>query len=132
MEATKESSTVLNFAYSTEDTVETKIGKIATQIYGAEGVDFSQHAIEKLDLFRKNNLDALPVCMAKTPDSLSDNPGLRGRPKGFRVSVRDFEIANGAGFLVAMTGALVRMPALPRVPAAERIQMDDQGKISGW
>ena len=132
VEATKEPSCVLNFAYSTEDTVETKVEKIVTQIYGAEGVDFSQHAVEKLDLFRKNNLDALPVCMAKTPDSLSDNPGLRGRPKGFRVSVRDFEIANGAGFLVALTGALVRMPALPRVPAAERIQMDDQGNISGW
>ena len=70
--------------------------------------------------------------MAKTHESLSDNPLLRGRPRNFRITVRDFEIANGAGFLVALTGKLMRMPALPRVPAAERIQMDDAGQISGW
>jgi formate--tetrahydrofolate ligase len=85
-----------------------------------------------LKLIRDNGFDHLPICMAKTPDSLSDNPLLRGRPSGFRVSVRDFEIANGAGFLVALTGKLMRMPALPRVPSAEKIQLDEAGTITGW
>ena len=122
----------LTYTYAMSETVESKVDKIVTKIYGAQGVDFSEQALKKLEIFRKNKLDHLPICMAKTQDSLSDNPKLRGRPKNFRISIRDFEIANGAGFLVALAGELLRMPALPRIPAAERIQMDDLGNITGW
>jgi formate--tetrahydrofolate ligase len=120
------------FTYSTDESVESKIENIAKRIYGADGVDFSESALQKLELLRANKLDRLPICMAKTADSLSDNPALKGRPRDFRITIRDFEIANGAGFIVALTGALLRMPALPRVPAAERIQMDRAGQITGW
>ncbi len=76
-------------------------------------------------------LNSLPVCMAKTQNSLSDQPALLGRPKGFTITVRDFELAAGAGFLVALTGTMMRMPALPKVPAAERIEVQDDGSITG-
>ena len=85
----------------------------------------------KLALFARNGFDKLPLCMAKTQDSLSDDAKKRGRPRGFTITVRDFEIANGAGFLVALTGTMMRMPALPKVPAAERIQVTDEGEMSG-
>lgn len=121
----------LPFLYPESDTVEEKLGRIVTRIYGGSGVDLTGSARAKLDLFRRGGFDRLPICMAKTQDSLSDNPKLPGRPKGFRVTVRDFEIANGAGFLVALTGQMVRMPALPREPAAERIDVDTDGAITG-
>lgn len=120
------------FTYAKTDSVEEKIIKIANQVYGADGVDFSQYAQQKLETYRANGLHLLPICMAKTQESLSDDPKRFGRPSNFRISVRDFEIANGAGFLIALTGALLRMPGLPRVPAAERIQMDNFGNITGW
>ena len=122
----------LPFTYESSDPVETKIEKIARRIYGAEGVDFSEAAVAQLEAIRANGFGSLPICMAKTPDSLSDDPTLRGRPRGFRIRVRDFEIAAGAGFLVALTGKLLRMPALPRVPNAERIEMSEEGVITGW
>ena len=104
---------------------------IATSIYGAKDVVLTRAAQKKLALLDKNGLTALPVCMAKTQNSLSDDPSLIGRPTGFTITVRDFEIANGAGFLVALCGDIMRMPALPKVPAATAIRVDAAGRISG-
>lgn len=111
--------------------VEDKIRTIATQYYGADGVDFQSKA--QLDIKRiiRLGLDKLPVCMAKTQKSLSDNPDLIGRPTGFTLTVREIEIAAGAGFIVPITGEMMRMPGLPEVPAAEGIDIDDEGNISG-
>jgi len=88
-------------------------------------------AKEKLASLIKSGHASLPLCMAKTQNSLSDDPAKLGRPKGFHITVRDFEIAAGAGFLVALTGQMLRMPALPKVPAAERVDVDDEGNILG-
>jgi formate--tetrahydrofolate ligase len=117
--------------YPLEATIETKIERIATAMYGAQGVAILPSAEAKIRKARKLGYDGLPVCMAKTQDSLSDNPKLRGRPQGFTVTVRDIEIAAGAGFVVALTGDIVRMPGLPEHPAAERIDLDENGEIRG-
>lgn len=109
--------------------VEQKIETIARAMYGADGVNILPAAEAKFRKARKLGYGALPVCMAKTQDSLSDNPKLRGRPKGWTLTVRDVEIAAGAGFLVALTGDIVRMPGLPERPAAERIDLDADGRI---
>jgi formate--tetrahydrofolate ligase len=111
--------------------VERKIERIARVMYGAEGVAILPAAEAKFRKARKHGYGELPVCMAKTQDSLSDNPKLRGRPRGFTLTVRDAEIAAGAGFLVALTGEIVRMPGLPERPAAERIDVDGRGRIVG-
>ncbi len=121
----------LPFLYQPEDSVETKLTAIATKIYGADGVQLTDEAQAKLALFARNGFDKLPLCMAKTQESLSDDAKKRGRPRGFTITVRDFEIANGAGFLVALTGTMMRMPALPKIPSAERIQVTDEGEMSG-
>ena len=121
----------LPMLYDAADDVEAKLTAVATQIYGADGVQLTDEARTKLALFARSGFDKLPLCMAKTQDSLSDDAKKRGRPRGFTITVRDFEIANGAGFLVALTGTMMRMPALPKVPAAERIQVSEDGVISG-
>lgn len=108
---------------------EAKIERIALTMYGADGVTILPGARAKLRKAARLGYGALPICMAKTPDSLSDNPKLRGRPRGFTLTVRDIEIAAGAGFLIALTGEIVRMPGLPVRPAAERIDVDSYGKI---
>ncbi len=129
--ALPQESQPLPFLYQPDDSVEMKLTAIATKIYGADGVQLTDEAKAKLVLFARNGFDKLPLCMAKTQDSLSDDAKKRGRPRGFTITVRDFEIANGAGFLVALTGTMMRMPALPKVPAAERIQVTDEGVMSG-
>ena len=121
----------LPFLYQPADSVENKLHAIATNIYGADGVDLTPEARDRLALFAKHGFDALPLCMAKTQNSLSDQPALLGRPRGFTITVRDFELAAGAGFLVALTGTMMRMPALPKVPAAERIDVLEDGTITG-
>ncbi|MCC7028501.1 MAG: formate--tetrahydrofolate ligase [Saprospiraceae bacterium] len=117
--------------YDWNSTVEEKINAIATKIYGAKHVEYSVDA--KSDIKRINNLglNKLPVCMAKTQKSLSDNPDLIGRPKDFTLTVRDIEIAAGAGFIVPITGEMMRMPGLPDTPAAESIDIDKDGHITG-
>lgn len=124
-------SSSLPMLYQESDSVETKLHAIATQIYGADCVQLTDEAKSRLAVFARSGFDKLPLCMAKTQDSLSDDAKKRGRPCGFTITVRDFEIANGAGFLVALTGTMMRMPALPKVPAAERIQVDESGTITG-
>jgi formate--tetrahydrofolate ligase len=127
----KTESKPLPFLYQPHDSVEQKLHAIATRIYGADGVTLTDEAKAKFALFDKSGFGHLPLCMAKTQNSLSDDATKLGRPKGFTITVRDFEIANGAGFLVALTGTMMRMPALPKVPAAERIQVSEDGMISG-
>ncbi len=117
--------------YSLETPAEEKLEIIAKAMYGADGVSILHDAQVKLKRARKFGHGDLPICMAKTQDSLSDNPKLRGRPQGFTITVRDIEVAAGAGFLVALTGDIVRMPGLPHRPAAERIDVDREGNIIG-
>jgi len=113
--------------YSPDQSAVEKIRTIAQRIYGADDIHLTAHASEQLAEFERLGFGKLPVCMAKTQESLSDNPKLLGRPKGFTITVREFELANGAGFLVALTGKMVRMPALPKVPTAERFKPDGSG-----
>ncbi len=108
-----------------------KINTIAKEIYGADGVDFDKKALADLRTIESLGLNALPVCMAKTQKSFSDNEALIGRPTGFRVNVREFEMAAGAGFIVPILGKMMRMPGLPAVPASEGMDIDNDGRISG-
>ncbi len=111
--------------------IKKKIETICQDYYGAAGVDFLPRAVADLKTIKKLGLDGVPVCMAKTQKSLSDNPDLVGRPRDFVVTVRQIEIAAGAGFVVPITGEMMRMPGLPNVPSAEHIDIDDEGNISG-
>ncbi|OFX20616.1 MAG: formate--tetrahydrofolate ligase [Bacteroidetes bacterium GWA2_31_9] len=111
--------------------VKTKIETIAKEIYGADGVEYSPKAEKDLQLIKTLGLENLPICMAKTQKSLSDNEKLIGRPKNFTVSIREFEIAAGAGFIIPILGAMMRMPGLPSIPASEGMDIDDNGVISG-
>jgi len=112
-------------------TVKEKIEIIAKEIYGADGVDYAKKAETDLKRIEALGLTALPICMAKTQKSFSDNEKLVGRPNGFNVTVREFEIASGAGFLIPILGKMMRMPGLPAVPASEGMDIDSQGKVSG-
>ena len=111
--------------------IEMKIEAVATKIYGADGVDYAATAKLALKRIDKLGLNSLPVCIAKTQKSLSDNDKLLGRPSGFRITVRDIEIASGAGFVVPITGKIMRMPGLPSVPSSEHIDIDADGNITG-
>ena len=111
--------------------VKDKISTIATRIYGADRVEYAAQAVKDLKKIANLGLEGLPVCIAKTQMSFSDNPKLLGRPTGFTITVREIEIAAGAGFLVPITGDIMRMPGLPGHPASERIDIDNEGNISG-
>jgi len=131
VQAAATESPALPMLYRNEQSVPEKLHAVATQIYGARGVVLTEAAQEKLAIFDRAGFTQLPLCMAKTQNSLSDDATKQGRPTDFDITVRDFEIANGAGFLVALTGTMMRMPALPKVPAAERVDVDDLGHITG-
>jgi formate--tetrahydrofolate ligase len=111
--------------------IKEKIETIAREIYGADGVDYSKEALTGLAKIDQLGLNALPVCMAKTQKSFSDNDNLLARPSGFRITVREFEFAAGAGFVIPILGKMMRMPGLPAVPASENMFIDNDGKISG-
>ena len=117
--------------YPDEMALSEKIETVAKTIYGADGVDFTPSAAKKLAEFEEAGYGRFPVCMAKTQYSLSDNPKLLGRPKGFRITVREVKVSAGAGFIVALTGEIMTMPGLPKVPAAERMDIDKDGVITG-
>ena len=114
-----------------KDTIKEKIETIAREIYGAKGVNYTTAACKQIEELEKFNLDKLPICMAKTQYSLSDNPSLLGRPEGFDITVKEVRVSNGAGFIVALTGDIMTMPGLPKVPAANRIDILPNGEIVG-
>ena len=119
------------YSYELDDTIENKIENIVKKIYGGEGVIFDNNASKQLAQIKALGYDKLPICMAKTQYSFSDDAGKLGAPEGFKVTVRNLKIAAGAGFIVALTGNIMTMPGLPKVPAAERIDVDENGVISG-
>ncbi len=119
------------FAYETDLPIKDKIRTIAQKIYGAADVEFSAEANAEIASLEKLGLDKLPICMAKTQYSLSDNAKLLGKPEGFTVSVRGITVSAGAGFIVALCGNMMKMPGLPKVPAAEKIDVDENGVIHG-
>lgn len=117
--------------YALKQSVEDKIGTIAKRIYGAQAVDYTSKAKADLKKIYDLGLQDLAICMAKTQKSLSDNPDLLGRPKDFIITVREIEIASGAGFLIPITGEIMRMPGLPEIPSSEAIDIDENGEIEG-
>lgn len=117
--------------YDWDMPIKEKIILIAKEIYGADGVEFSSKAISDLQKIEQLGLNSLPVCMAKTQKSFSDNEKLLGRPSDFKVNVREFEFAAGAGFVIPILGVMMRMPGLPVIPASEGMFIDNNGKISG-
>ena len=119
------------FLYPDEMALEDKIGTIAREIYGADGVSFAPAAKKALERITKMGFGNLPVCMAKTQYSLSDDATKLGRPTGFTINVRDAYVSAGAGFVVVLTGSIMTMPGLPKKPAAENIDVDENGKITG-
>lgn len=118
-------------AYDVNDSIKNKIEQIVKKIYGGSGVEYSKRANKQIKQLEEFGLDKKPVCMAKTQYSLSDNPSLLGCPKDFTITVSNVRISNGAGFIVAETGDIMTMPGLPKLPAAENIDIDSDGVISG-
>jgi formate--tetrahydrofolate ligase len=111
--------------------IKEKIDRIVKEIYGGQGVVYTKAADTQIKEIEKLGLDKLPICMAKTQYSLSDDPSLLGRPEGFYVTVKEVRLSNGAGFIVALTGEIMTMPGLPKIPAAEKIDIDENGNITG-
>lgn len=117
--------------YVVESSIKDKINTIAREVYGADGADFTKACEKQIANIEKLGFDQMPICMAKTQYSLSDDPTLLGRPTGFRITVRDIKVSRGAGFLVALTGEIMTMPGLPKVPAANNIDILPDGEIVG-
>jgi len=118
-------------AYDINDSIKDKINAIVTKIYGGNGVEYSTKANKQIKRLEELELDKKPICVAKTQYSLSDNPALLGRPEGFTITVSNVRISNGAGFIVVETGDIMVMPGLPKLPSAEKIDVDNDGIISG-
>ena len=117
--------------YEVEKSIEEKVLTIAKELYGADGVQYSAAAKRQIKELEKFGLDRLPICMAKTQYSLSDNPALLGRPNGFDINVKEVKVSNGAGFIVVLTGDVMTMPGLPKVPAANKMDILENGEIVG-
>ena len=130
MEAMEKPSN-FRFMYEVEQSIPEKIEAVAKEIYGADGVDFTGPAKKQLAEIEALGLDKMPVCMAKTQYSLSEDPTKLGRPEGFRITVKELRISAGAGFIVALTGDILTMPGLPKKPAAENMDIDVHGRITG-
>lgn len=126
-----EQDSKLQFVYDTDLSIKEKIKAIATKIYGADGVDYSAKAETEIATMEALGFGNLPICMAKNQYSLTDDQTKLGRPTGFRITISDLTPSIGAGFLVALTGSIMKMPGLPKVPAAEKIDVDNDGVISG-
>ena len=127
----EEGENSFQFSYEDDMSIKDKINAIATKIYGADGVDYTPEADAEIAKLTKLGFDKVPVCMAKTQYSLTDDQTKLGRPTGFRITVRQASISAGAGFIVCLTGEIMKMPGLPKEPAAERIDVDENGVISG-
>ena len=126
-----ESEGTFEYCYDLDMPIKAKIVAIATRIYGADGVDFTPVAAKEMERLTALGFDKVPICMAKTQYSLTDDATKLGRPTGFRVTVRQVNISAGAGFIIALTGEIMKMPGLPKVPAAEKIDVDENGVIAG-
>ncbi len=124
-------ATELKYQYPLSMSLKDKIEIIAKNIYGADGVDFDRRAETDMDLLTENGYGNLPVCIAKSPKSLSDNPNLKGRPRKFRITVNELRISAGAGFVVVICGNIMTMPGLPKFPAALRIKVLPDGRVTG-
>lgn len=120
-----------NMIYDSEESIKDKILKIVQTIYGGKDVNYTPQALKQIAEIEKFNLDKLPICMAKTQYSLSDNPSLLGRPENFDITVKEVRVSNGAGFIVVLTGDVMTMPGLPKIPAANRMDIKDNGEIVG-
>ena len=120
-----------DFVYPLDMPIAEKIEAIAKRVYRADGVNFTAAAKKQIAELTDLGFDNVPVCMAKTQFSFSDHPALLGAPRGIEITVTDLKIDAGAGFIVAKTGDIMTMPGLPKVPAAERIDVDNTGKITG-
>ncbi len=120
-----------SYLYEEKDSIEEKLSKIAQVVYGADGVTLTSKARNQLAAIEQNGWADLPVCMAKTQYSLSDNPALIGRPKGFTITIRELKPSVGAGFIVAFTGSILTMPGLPRKPAALEMDLLEDGSVTG-
>jgi len=131
LETIDEAENDFSFLYNLDLPVEKKIEKIATQFYGAAKVSFTSTARRDLKRIQELGMNDAPICIAKTQKSLSDDPTLKGRPKDFNFQVRGIEIAAGAGFVIPLSGEIMRMPGLPKAPAAQNIDIDKDGNISG-
>ena len=131
VEAALQKKTDFRYIYDEKESIPEKIGKIAREIYGAAGVDFTKEAQRELEELEELGFDKMPVCMAKTQYSLSDDAALLGRPEGFRITVRELRLAAGAGFVVALTGSILTMPGLPKHPAAMDMDITEDGRITG-
>ena len=130
-EAAAAAGTTLQFAYEDDLTLTQKAEAVVTRVYGASGVAFEPRAARRLAQIEAEGHGHLPVCMAKTQMSFATDPTLRGAPSGHLVTVREVRLSAGAGFVVMVTGEVMTMPGLPRVPASERIDVDDDGRIIG-
>ena len=119
------------YVYDSNLSIKEKIEAICTKVYGADGVDYTPNASKIIADFEKLGFGNMPICMAKNQYSLTDDQTKLGRPTGFRITIRDLTVSAGAGFIVALTGTIMKMPGLPKVPAAEKIDVDVDGKISG-
>ncbi|WP_195926042.1 formate--tetrahydrofolate ligase [Sarcina ventriculi] len=131
LETIEESDSKFVPIYDINDSIKDKILKISKTIYGADNVNYAPQALKQISEIEKFNMDKLPICMAKTQYSLSDNPMLLGRPHGFDINVKEINVSNGAGFIVVQTGNIMTMPGLPKVPAANKMNIDINGKITG-
>ncbi len=120
-----------HYLYDVNEKIEDKVYKIATKMYGAKDVVYTDDAKKDIRLIRKIGYENLPICMAKTQLSLSDNPKLIGRPEGFTVTIRNVRLSAGAGFIIPISGSIMTMPGLPKHPAAENMDIDENGKITG-
>ena len=121
----------LRFVYKADDPFEEKVAKLATQVYGADGVDFVNSAKDDLKLMENAGVADLPVCVAKTQMSLTDDDHARGAPKGWTLKIRGVRASSGAGYLVALAGEMMRMPGLGADPAAVHMDIDEKGTITG-
>lgn len=131
VEVVEKNEADFRFLYDINEMIKEKIEKIAVEVYGADGVEFTSQAMKQIKDIEKLGLDKMPICMAKTQYSLSDDPTLLGRPKNFKITVKEVKISNGAKFLVALTGDIMTMPGLPKVPAANSIDILENGEIVG-
>ena len=123
--------TEFRFCYDANDSIYDKLLKVSTKIYHADGIELTDNAASQLKTLEKLGFNNIPICIAKTQYSFSDNPKLLSAPSGFKITIRNLKISSGAGFIVALTGDIMTMPGLPKVPAAENIDIYENGEIVG-